>query len=47
MCQTVRKEIVTEVIKKTPGISYNEIVRETTLSNGVVSHYIIKLIEAY
>ena len=45
MCQTVRKEIVTEVIKKTPGISYNEIVRETGLSNGVISHYIIKLMK--
>ena len=28
-----------------PGISYNGIVRETGLSNGVISHYIIKLIE--
>ena len=41
----MRKEIVLELIKSIPGISYNEIVRETTLSNGVVSHYIIKLIE--
>jgi len=41
----MRKEIVLEIIKKIPGISYNEIVRESQLSNGVISHYIIKLIE--
>jgi len=41
----VRKKIIVELIKKIPGISYNEIVRETGLSNGVVSHYIIKLME--
>ncbi len=35
----MRKEIVTDLIKKMPGISYNEIVRETGLSNGVISHY--------
>ena len=33
------------LIRKIPGISYNEIVRETNLSNGVVSHYLIKLLE--
>jgi len=42
----MRKEIVTDLIKKTPGISYNEIVRETGLSNGVISHYLIKLMES-
>ena len=41
----MRKENVINLIKKTPGISYNEIVRETNLSNGVVSHYLIKLLE--
>ena len=41
----MRKEIVTDLIKKMPGISYNEIVRKTKLSNGVVSHHIMKLIE--
>ena len=41
----MRKEIILKVIKKIPGISYNEIVRETKLSNGVISHYIIKLLE--
>ena len=29
-----------------PGISYNEIVRDTGLSNGVISHYLIKMIES-
>ncbi|MDC0063803.1 winged helix-turn-helix domain-containing protein [Candidatus Nitrosopelagicus sp.] len=42
----MRKEIVTKLIKSMPGISYNEIVRDTGLSNGVVSHYIIKLIDS-
>ena len=41
----MRKDIVFDVIKKTPGISYNEIGRETGLSNGVVSHYLIKLMD--
>ena len=41
----MRKEDLSNLIKKTPGISYNEIVRETNLSNGVVSHYLIKLLE--
>ena len=41
----MRKEILFKLIEKIPGISYNEIVRETGLSNGVVSHYIIKLME--
>ena len=42
----MRKEIVTDLIKKMPGISYNEIVRETGISNGVISHYLIKLMES-
>ena len=41
----MRKEIVRKIIEKVPGISYNEIVRETDLSNGVISHYLIKLME--
>ena len=41
----MRKEIIFELIKKIPGISYNEIVRETALSNGVISHYLIKLLD--
>jgi len=42
----MRKEIVINLIKKIPGVSYNEIVRSTGLSNGVVSHYLIKLMES-
>ena len=42
----MRKEIVTDLIKKMPGISYKEIVRETGISNGVISHYLIKLMES-
>ena len=42
----MRKDIVFDIIKKTPGISYNEIARETGLSNGVVSHYLIKLMDS-
>ena len=41
----MRKGVIFELIKKMPGISYNGIVRETGLSNGVISHYIIKLME--
>ena len=37
---------MSDIIKRTPGISYNEIVRETGLSNGVVSHYLIKLMDS-
>ena len=42
----MRKQAVIDFIKKTPGVSYNEIVRETGLSNGVISHYLIKLMES-
>ena len=42
----MRRETVIDLIKKIPGISYNKIVRETGLSNGVVSHYLIKLMES-
>ena len=35
-----------DLVEKIPGVSYNEIVRETGLSNGVVSHYLIKLMES-
>ena len=44
--QFVRKDTVIDLIKKKPGVSYNEIVRETGLSNGVISHYLIKLMES-
>jgi len=35
-----------DLVEKIPGVSYNEIVRETGLSNGVISHYLIKLMES-
>ena len=41
----MRRKTVIDVISRRPGISYNEIVRETGLSNGVISHYLIKLME--
>ena len=42
----MRREAVIDLIKKRPGVSYNEIVHETGLSNGVVSHYLIKIMES-
>ena len=42
----MRRDTIIDFIKKTPGASYNEIVRETGLSNGVISHYLIKLMES-
>ena len=42
----MRKDTVFDIIKKTPGVSYNEIGRETGLSNGVISHYLIKLMDS-
>ena len=42
----MRKEILIELIEKRPGISYNEIGRNTGLSNGVISHHLIKLMES-
>ena len=42
----MRRDIVTDSIGKIPGVSYNELVRETGLSNGVISHYLIKLMES-
>ena len=42
----MRRETIIDLIKKNPGVSYNEIVRKTALSNGVISHYLIKLMES-
>tara|TARA_Y100000590_G_scaffold398028_1_gene480068 strand:+ start:5360 stop:5827 length:468 start_codon:yes stop_codon:yes gene_type:complete len=42
----MRKETILQIIKNNPGVSYNEIKRKTKLSNGVISHYILQLIEA-
>ena len=32
-----------EVIKKNPGINFREIMRNTNLKNGILSHYLNKL----
>ena len=40
----MRRESIFKAIKEKPGISYNELVRKTNLSNGVISHYLIQLI---
>ena len=42
----MRRDSIIRTIEKKPGISFNELVRETGLSNGVVSHYLIKLMES-
>ena len=41
----MRKEIILGLIKKYPGTTFNEILHETNLSNGVISHYLIKLLD--
>ena len=41
----MRRELILKTIQHIPGISFNEICRKTNLSNGIVSHYIIQLIE--
>ena len=41
----MRKEIILGLIKKYPGATFNEILHETNLSNGVISHYLMKLLD--
>ena len=41
----MRRELILKTIQENPGISYNEIVRHTDLSNGVVTHYLIQLMD--
>ena len=41
----MRRKIVLKAIKDVPGINFNEIVRITNLSNGVVSHHILQLLK--
>ena len=36
--------MILEIINKKPGIGFNEIARQTKLSNGVISHYILQLL---
>jgi len=40
-----RRELVVKIVKEIPGISYNELGRLTELSNGVISHYILQLMQ--
>jgi len=42
----MRRDSIIRTIEKKPGISFNELVRETGLSNGVISYYLIKLMES-
>ena len=37
--------MVLKTVKDIPGITYNELGRLTNLSNGVITHYILQLIE--
>ena len=41
----MRSKIVFELINESPGLSYNEIARKTNFSNGVISHYLNKLLQ--
>jgi len=41
----MRRETILDIIDKNPGIGFNEIVRQTKLSNGVISHYILQLLK--
>jgi len=37
--------MILDIITNNPGIGFNEIVRRTNLSNGVVTHYILQLLK--
>ena len=41
----MRRELILKAVQENPGISYNKIVRHTDLSNGVVTHYLIQLMD--
>ena len=41
----MRRQIIFDVIGDFPGIGFNEIARRTNLSNGVVSHHILQLLQ--
>jgi len=40
----MRRKNILQIIEKEPGIGFNEIARQTKLSNGVISHYILHLL---
>ncbi|MEW6043664.1 MAG: winged helix-turn-helix domain-containing protein [Thermoproteota archaeon] len=41
-----RTELIIQLVNENPGIRYSEILRETGLKNGVLSHYISKIEQA-
>ena len=41
----MRRKMILDIIEKKPGVGFNEIARQTKLSNGVVSHYIFQLLK--
>jgi len=41
----IQKEVVYNIVKKTPGIRFNEIMRLSNIKNGTLSHYVKKLEE--
>ena len=41
----MRRESILGIIRDKPGIGFNEIARQSNLSNGVVSHYILQLLK--
>ena len=46
MIRTNRSDQVIQVIEKNPGIQFSEIMRETGMKNGALSHYTRKLEES-
>ena len=41
----MRRKRILDIIEKNPGIGFNEISRQTELSNGVISHHILQLLK--
>ena len=38
-----RREVILDIVKKNPGIRFNEIMRVSNIRNGTLSHYVKKL----
>jgi predicted transcriptional regulator len=41
-----RAELIIQLVNENPGIRYSEVMRETGLKNGVLSHYLSKIEQA-
>ncbi|NDB52342.1 MAG: ArsR family transcriptional regulator, partial [Nitrosopumilaceae archaeon] len=41
-----RVQTILELVNKNPGISFSDIMRETGLKNGVLSHHLAKIEES-